>query len=422
MKKQNIILIVVESLRYDRLFGSHIPTEYKMSKFLELASDSTVFHKCISVSNSSWMSAAAILMGNDKCYHHNNEFYWQIPFDCMTVYNTYSNPLFYELEENGFQPSAYFCPNTQFGLENSRDILHHVLDQSNVEKVNTIWGSRSENIHYCEDKNDIAQSVISTFEKNDRRESLASFIWAHDDHIAFTPGGPMARLECYVETSDKLGLIFEYLKETDQYDNTDIYIIGDHGDSYFAFSEASPDTSLQHGITPFHTTTHVPLVVKSQYLNKEQRYDLVSNIDLYSTILNSLEIDYKTNNLNKNCSSIDLVSKDRDFVVSQNRFINQPSLVDIDGAVGIMSGIAITKGDYVYVINDHGEYFFNHIIDPLNVSNLFRGNNIITGSHQHVQNWFDKKVMDDINGEILSDMKTILLSLSEEGFVRKDLL
>ena len=85
------------------------------------------------------------------------------------------------------------------------------------------------------------------------------------------------------------------LKELKIYDKTDIYILGDHGDSYFAFSESSGDDKLQHACTPFHTSCHVPLLAKSNYLKNEDRHDLVSQIDLYSTILNSLNINYKKN-------------------------------------------------------------------------------------------------------------------------------
>ena len=59
-------------------------------------------------------------------------------------------------------------------------------------------------------------------------------------------------------------------------------------------------------------------------------------------------------------------------------------------------GISITKENYVYVKNENGVYLFNHIIDPLNVSNLLRGFKEITFPHQHVNNWFDKKMMKNI--------------------------
>ena len=267
--KKNIILIVIESLRYDRLFGSHIPTEYKMSKFLELARDSTTFHKCISVSNSSWMSAAAMLMGNDICYHHNKDFYWTCPYDYATVSNKYSNPLFSILKENGFETFALLCPNSDFGRECGRDIFHHVIDPDTSKKVSTMWGSNEKNIIHCRNKKNIVTKLKSLYKKNNG-ENLACLIWGHDDHFAFTPNGPMDRLACYKKTSDDLGEIFSFLKNNNYYDNTDIYVIGDHGDTHYAFSEVSNDFCLQHGTTPFHTTTHVPLMVKSHHLRREE--------------------------------------------------------------------------------------------------------------------------------------------------------
>ena len=74
MDQKNVLIFYVESLRYDRLFGTHIPHAYKMNELNDLIGDGTVFHKCINVSNSSFMSTANLLMGNEKCYHHNNNY------------------------------------------------------------------------------------------------------------------------------------------------------------------------------------------------------------------------------------------------------------------------------------------------------------------------------------------------------------
>ena len=134
---------------------------------------------------------------------------------------------------------------------------------------------------------------------------------------------------------------------------------------------------------------------------------MVSQIDIYSTVLNSLNINFKKNNLLKNHFSIDLNNKTRDYVVSQNRFASQgltsgEGTVDIieggrfPGGARVSMGIAITKGHYVYVKNENGVYLFNHIIDPLNVSNLLRGFKEINFPHQHVYNWFDKSMMQTI--------------------------
>ena len=419
--KKNILLIVIESLRYDRLFGSHIPSEYKMSKFLELARDSTTFHKCISVSNSSWMSAAAILMGNDKCYQHNSDFYWTCPYDYTTVTNKYSDPLFSILGDNGFKTHALLCPNTDFGVDCGRDIYHNVVDYKTNKKVNTMWGGSDKNIIHCENKKDIVRK-LKYFYKKFNGENLAFMIWGHDDHFAFTENGPMDRLECYKNTSDEFGKIFTFLKKNNYYNNTDIYIIGDHGDSHFAFSELSEDFCLQHGTTPFHTTTHVPLIVKSNYLKSGERYDLVSNIDIYSTILKSLNINFKSKIKIRNCSSIDLKSKSRSFVVSQNKFVSQKGTKLLENKFKIMTGLSITDNKYVYVKNSKSQYLFNHLIDPYNVSNLLNGfNQNNKCEHQHTKNWFTKKLLKNIKEKIIPNFENILHKLAIKKYVRNDL-
>ena len=84
-------------------------------------------------------------------------------------------------------------------------------------------------------------------------------------------------------------------------------------------------------------------------------------------------------------------------------------------------GIAITKGDYVYVKNENGVYLFNHIIDPLNTSNLLRGFNEINFPHQHVTNWFDEQMMKDIKNNILPDFEKLFEDLSSKGYINKRL-
>ena len=420
MDRKNILILYVESLRYDRLFGTHIPPKYKMSELNDFINDSTVFHKCINASNSSFMSTANLLMGNEKCYHHNNNYFWQMPVDSCTVVNDYGDPLFSILEQNGFITGAFFSPNKEVTLI----IYYHVIDGVGGKKVGTIWGCSEDTIHIQKSRKQNSDRLIEFISKN-KNNNFAAIHCAVDDHFAFTPGGPEARLKCFKETSIQLGRIIKHLKKLDIYDKTDIYLYGDHGDSHYAFSEASGDITLQHATTPFHTTTHVPLIVKSNYLNKEERYDLVSHIDIYSTILNSLGIKQKKKKkLLKAFRSIDLSLKNRPYVVSQNKFVNQPANIGegtFNEGERLLVGIAITKDEYVYVKNEKGVFLFNHIIDPLNVSNLLRGFKEITFDHQHRNSWFDKDLMSDIKNKIIPEFEELINNLSKKGYIRNDL-
>ena len=420
MDRKNILILYVESLRYDRLFGTHIPPKYKMSELNDFINDSTVFHKCINPTNSTFMSTTALLMGNEKCFQHNENYFWQAPLDSCTAVNDYGDPLFSILEKNGFITGAFFSPDKEY----AHVVYFHVINGIGGKKIGTIWGCSLNKIHIKENKKQNADRLIK-FISDNKNKNFAAIHCAWEDHLSLTPGGPEARLKCFKETSNQLGRIINHLKKLDLYHKTDIYLYGDHGDTHYAFSEASGDITLQHATTPFHTTTHVPLIVKSNYLNKEERYDLVSHIDIYSTILNSLGIKQKKKKkLLKAFRSIDLNLKNRPYVVSQNKFVNQPANIGegtFNEGERLLVGIAITKDEYVYVKNEKGVFLFNHIIDPLNVSNLLRGFKEITFDHQHCYYWFDKDLMSDIKCKIIPEFEELINNLSKKGYIRSDL-
>ena len=421
------MIFMIESLRYDRLFGRHIPLKYRMNEVLKLSEISTVFNKCINVGNATWTSTVATLMGTDMAYHHNDIYHWQNPLDETTAINTHSDSLYKILNNHGFKTGAFFSPNKEY----ARTVYYDLLDEINGNTIGSIWGNDLNEIIISKGKEDNFDSLISFIDSN-KENNFGTFFQAYDDHFSLAPPGIQGRLECFKETSYHIGRIIDYLKKIDIFDKTDIYVLGDHGDSYFSFSEVSGDDKLQHACTPFHTSAHVPLIVKSDYLKIEERHDLVSQIDIYSTVLNSLGINYKDNNLLKNHFSIDLTNKEREYVVSQNRFASQDFTSGegtvnaitggrFKGGARVSMGIAITKGDYVYVKNENGAYLFNHIIDPLNTSNLLRGFNEINFPHQHVTNWFDEKMMKDIKNNILPDFEKLFEDLSSKGYINKRL-
>lgn len=85
-------------------------------------------------------------------------------------------------------------------------------------------------------------------------------------------------------TDDQLKLFFDYLKENNLYDNTDIYIVSDHGEQ---FRERG---SLGHGKMLHQEETLVPLIAK--IANKKGVVEhVVSHVDIVPTILERAGID-----------------------------------------------------------------------------------------------------------------------------------
>ena len=83
-----------------------------------------------------------------------------------------------------------------------------------------------------------------------------------------------------------IGQVFEKLKEMDEYDNSMIFIISDHGEH---FGEKG---YIGHGKTLYEPLVHVPMLVKMPNQKREKtKNKLVSLVDILPTILHELAID-----------------------------------------------------------------------------------------------------------------------------------
>jgi arylsulfatase A-like enzyme len=412
MTNKNLIIFVAESLRFDHLWNITLKEKDKMKDVLEFSKDSSIFTKCYSASNSSWMSTACILFGNNKCYQHNKIFTTD-DYSSMTVSEYYSKSLFNILEKNGYSCHAFLSPEAN-GFKGYRLLKFNTI---NNEKDNiltgTIWGASQENIINSENKFENTYKVIDTLEKHVlNKTKFAYFIWNFQDNICHGSPSPDGRKKTYVDTSNQFGLIIDKLKEKNIYDNTDIYFISDHGDTYYSNYDQTRENTFMHGCNPFPTTIHVPLLIKNDYIPKGVHESLVSNIDLYATILNSLQIPFDNTfkDLPKNCYSLDIKNKQREYCLSQNMFSNQNAL----------GGIAIVKENYFYLKTKNKQFIFDIELDPLGTSDLYRGlNSNIKSDHPHNVSWFEKNYMSNISSKILPDIKKIYENLIKLGIMKK---
>ncbi len=84
----------------------------------------------------------------------------------------------------------------------------------------------------------------------------------------------------------QIGRLIEYLKETNQYDNTVILFTCDHGDMQFAHNGLIDKGFL------YEEAMHIPMIVRHpHHLNLGTNDALVSNMDIMPTILNDLDIE-----------------------------------------------------------------------------------------------------------------------------------
>ena len=403
------MVIVLESLNYYRAYLNSLPKKYSLSGIKELAKDGTTFHKCISVSNSSWMSTSSLFMGTALGYQHNKSYAWGYSYKDTTSRNTYSDSLFHILKNNNYRVASFSSPNHNDHPGYKLFKFDLVDDQD--KRIDSILGS--DEVYSFNTKKEHFSSMTSFLEKNINNK-FAIMSWSYLDHLALHKNkNPLGRITSFEETSDYLNNIFNKLKELGIYEKTDIYIIGDHGDTFYLNSDLTQEKDAQHGTLPLHITTHVPLIIKNDYIDKGDRYDLVSNIDIYSTILTSLKIPFSIKkDIPKNLFSIDLKNIElRDYVLSQNKFILQD-------AGGNLDGTAITSKDYCYLYSKDKEYLFYHILDIVNTSDLLQGFKK-EGSTVHFKSWFHNPFMENLENKIIPYFKELLLELQKEKYVRK---
>lgn len=85
----------------------------------------------------------------------------------------------------------------------------------------------------------------------------------------------------------QIGRIIDYLKETNQYNNTVILFTCDHGDMQF-----SHNGLIDKGFL-YEEAMHIPLILRHpDYLNLADNDTLVSNMDIMPTVLDDLKIDF----------------------------------------------------------------------------------------------------------------------------------
>lgn len=410
------MVFVIESLSYYRAYLNSVLPQYRLTELFDFEKDATSFHKCISVSNSSWMSTAAITMGNDVCYQHNTSYDWGHKYDQTTICNRWSDSLFYLLKDNGYNVASFTSPGCD---ETGYRLFLFDLVDLNKKRIGSLFGG---NDSYFFNSKHAQQNGLIDYIKKNKNNKFATLSWSYLDHIVVggnNPNnrvkGPPDRLSCFKETMINFANVLKVLKEEGIYNTTDIYLIGDHGDSYYYTKGLTGETSLQHGTLPLHITTHVPLVVKSSYLPKGNRYDLVSNIDIYSTIVNSLNIKTKAKAvLPKNLFSVDLKCGGREYVLSRNKFNEQKN----NNAL-LPAGVSITNNEYNYMITKDKKYLFYHLLDALNLNNILDGIDRSV-NNTHYKFWFHEAYMKSVQDNTLAIFNKIIKELIDSKYISLD--
>ncbi|MBT3222916.1 MAG: sulfatase, partial [Proteobacteria bacterium] len=268
----NVVLITLDTVRADHI-GCYGHDKAKTPVIDELASEGMLFERAMSVAPITMPTHSSILTGQYP-YRHGARNNGSFPLD------TAATTLAERFSQKGYDTVAMVSAmvlDSKYGLDQGFDVYDDDLYAGGAQKMFMFKEVRAE---ITVDKA-IAQL---------RSAELDSpfFMWMHlfDAHADHQPPPPYDVLfldqpyDGEIAYVDKqLGRLFHAMKEDGLYDDTTIVLVADHGDSLGDHGEQT------HGIFVYHSTTHVPLIVKGPTVQPGRAAGLVSQVDIAPTLV-----------------------------------------------------------------------------------------------------------------------------------------
>ncbi len=264
--KNNVLLITIDTLRYDRL--SVYSKEYVNTPNIDkLAEKSSVFKRAFAHTPITLPSHANILTGTTPLYHgisDNNRFRLDDKFLTLAEH----------LKKNGYKTAAFtasFVLNEYFKLNQGFDFY------SSPDKSNEL----------------IAEEIIKPAVRWIKNNNGPWFLWIHlwDPHTPYSPPEPYKSRfssDLYsgevAYTDSQLGILLNYIEKSGFLKNTTIVITGDHGEALGDHGER------EHGYFAYNETIHIPLIIYDPSLKNSEISNNVSHIDIFPTICDLLRV------------------------------------------------------------------------------------------------------------------------------------
>ena len=311
--RPDIIVYIIDALRSDHLgcYGYSLPTSPYIDAFAE---ENTLFTHAYA--NSSWTrpSGATILTGLLPKHHKTMLVEHKLPPDVITLPEILKNHGYYTVAFN-----TNGNVGKGFGFDQGFDEFHIYADDIKTETVHV--------------RSDVVNRDIFTFlqeyRKRSDRKPLFLWIWSTDPHDPYTPHESVSQtlgIEQF-ETLDKsywrlapfcekreesdftwpslsameylrtlydqeilfndltFGQLLDQLKQNGIYDNSLILFTADHGEEFLDHNW------FGHGKTLYNEQLRIPLIIKSDAINKGRFNDNVQLADIVPTMLDILGID-----------------------------------------------------------------------------------------------------------------------------------
>ncbi len=308
----NVILIIVDTLRYDHL-SVNGSTRTKTPHFDKFASEAINYKWCIGQSSWTKPQIATILTGMYPASHRTMSKSDILPDAVTTVAEAFAQKGYYTIGiadnvnigdafnfQQGFDEFYFMKPDYYFLATESvyRLTLYSALRQFH----DAIAGSKIWPWNYYQPAEAVTDKAISRLKdiKDKRFFMMVHYMDPHDPYFEHPYNGkgfpragdespPDSMVGPYhraydqeVEYHDRmLGKLLDYLKENNMFDSTIIAITADHGEEFLEHG------GWWHGFTLYDEGIHIPLMIKPLASTFEPHTDttIVRSIDISPTLI-----------------------------------------------------------------------------------------------------------------------------------------
>ena len=372
---ERVIIISLDTVRADHLgcYGYSRNTSVNIDT---LAAQSLLFNHALSPMPMTLPAHSSMMTGTDPHYHqvHDN-IYSRLGDSNITLAEI--------LKEQGFVTGAIigaFALDARFGLDQGFDTYD---DDIGTEE------QTSEFLPFSNERN--AEEVTKLAEgwlAEHRTDKFFLFVHYYDPHFPYvwhndTPFKFPFLFQSYKDAYDSeiaytdraVGRFIDRLKQMGLYDSTLIILVGDHGEALGDHKESG------HGFFVYHSTIHVPLIVKLPGLSTAVRInDVVSLIDIVPTVCQLLGIEPPTEVEGK--SLLADVRQDR------HRAVYCESLTPTVYKAQSLLGLVTERYKYIYTTRPELYDLFD---DPGETENVIDG-------HPEIATTFEDRLLTTLSG------------------------
>ena len=283
---RGIILISIDTLRADHL-GCYEYSRNTSPNIDDLAAEGILFNHVVSPIPYTLPAHCSMMTGTNPYYHqvHDN-LNFRLDDSNITLAEL--------LKSNGFVTGAIigaFALDGLFGLDQGFDTYDDDINaDEQIAKLSPFTSERK-----ADEVTELAQRWLN----ENGSEKFFLFVHYYDVHHPYqwhddtafkypflVPSFKDAYDSEIAYTDGYVGKIIDTLKQRGLYDSSLIVVVGDHGESLTEHKEAT------HGFFVYHSSIHVPLVVKVPGLSRKVRNnDVVGIIDIVPTICHLLGIE-----------------------------------------------------------------------------------------------------------------------------------